>query len=63
MGPVLRISGHGALTITLKGLNSGQAAALSQIISSSTIGAALHPAPISFPSKNDPLIRFFTRVS
>jgi len=48
MGPVLRISGHGALTITLKGLNAGQAAALSQIWPSSTIGAALHPAPISF---------------
>jgi dihydropteroate synthase len=48
MGPVLRISGHGALTITLKGLNAGQAAALSQILPSSKIGAALHPAPISF---------------
>jgi len=50
MGPVLRISGHGhgALTITLKGLNAGQASALSQILPSSNIGAALHPAPISF---------------
>lgn len=48
MGPVLRISGHGALTITLKGLNTGQAAALTQILPSSKIGAALHPAPISF---------------
>ncbi len=48
MGPVLRISGHGALTITLKGLDAGQAAALSQILRSSKIGAALHPAPISF---------------
>ena len=48
MGPVLRISGHGALTITLKDLDAGQAAALSQILQTSTIGAALHPAPISF---------------
>jgi dihydropteroate synthase len=48
MGPVLRISGHGALTITLKALDAGQASALSQILQSSTIGAALHPAPISF---------------
>ena len=48
MGPVLRISGHGALTITLKDLDAGQAAALSLILQSSTIGAALHPAPISF---------------
>ena len=48
MGPVLRISGHGALTVTLKGLNAGQANALSQILPSSLIGAALHPAPISF---------------
>ena len=48
MGPVLRISGHGALTIMLKGLNAGQAAALSQILPSSNIGAALPAAPISF---------------
>jgi dihydropteroate synthase len=48
MGTVLRISGHGALTITLKALDAGQASALSQILQSSTIGAALHPAPISF---------------
>jgi dihydropteroate synthase len=48
MGPVLRISGHGALTLTLKTLDAGQASALSQILQSSTIGAALHPAPISF---------------
>ena len=47
MGPVLRISGHGALTITLSGLTAGQAAAFSQILTSSKIGAALHPAPIS----------------
>ena len=49
MGPVLRISGHGALTLTLKGLSAGQAAALSQTVSSLNIGAALPPAPISFP--------------
>ena len=48
MEPVLRISGHGTLAITLKGLDAGQAAALSQILQSSTTGAALHPAPISF---------------
>ena len=48
MGPVFRISGHGALTIMLKGLNAGQAAALSQILPSSNIGAALPAAPISF---------------
>jgi dihydropteroate synthase len=48
MGPVLRISGHGALTITLQDLDAGQAAALSLILQSSTIGAAIYPAPISF---------------
>jgi dihydropteroate synthase len=55
MGPVLRISGHEALTITLKGLNAGQATAFSQIVASSTIGADGHPAPISIhrqPSAN-----------
>jgi dihydropteroate synthase len=45
MEPVVRISGCGALTITLKGLTSGQAAALRTIIQSSDCGAGLGPAP------------------
>ncbi len=47
MGPVLRISGHGALAITLKGLPADQTAVLETCIRSTQIGAGLHPAPIS----------------
>jgi len=47
MGPVLRISGHGALTITLQGLPADQTAALTTCIRSIQIGADMHPAPIS----------------
>jgi len=47
MGPVLRISGHGALAITLKGLPADQSAILLTCIRSTQIGAEQHPAPIS----------------
>ena len=47
MGPVLRISGHGALAITLKGLSADQTALLLASIRSTQIGAGVHPAPIS----------------
>jgi dihydropteroate synthase len=47
MGPVLRISGHGALAINLKGLSADQTANLLTCIRSTQIGAGLHPAPIS----------------
>jgi dihydropteroate synthase len=47
MGPVLRISGHGALAITLKGLSADQTADLATYIRSTQIGADMHPAPIS----------------
>jgi dihydropteroate synthase len=46
MGPVLRISGHGALAITLKGLPADQTATLLTCIRSTQIGAEQHPAPI-----------------
>ena len=51
MGPVLRISGRGALCLTVNGLASGQAAVVRGIIKASepsTGGAGLGPAP-SFP--------------
>ncbi len=48
MDPVLRIAGRGALTITLNGLTSGQAAVLRDIIRSSEHGAGFGPAPSSF---------------
>ncbi len=41
---VVRISGSGALTLTLGGLTSGQQAALHNLIQSSTRGAGLGPA-------------------
>jgi dihydropteroate synthase len=52
MGPVLRISGHRALTITLKGLPADQAALVETSIRSTRIGAEPHPAPI-FSSSQD----------
>lgn len=47
MGPVLRISGHRALAITLKGLPADQTAILLTCIRSTQIGADMQPAPIS----------------
>ena len=49
MGPVLGISGHGALTITLSGLAVGQTAAIRESILSSNNGAGLGPALIFSP--------------
>jgi dihydropteroate synthase len=46
MGPVLRISGHGALAITLKGLPADRAAVLVSYLNSQ-IGGGAHPAPTS----------------
>ena len=51
MGPVLRISGHGALAITLKGLSPDETAVLVTCIRSPQIGAGLQPAPISSSSR------------
>ena len=53
MEPVLRISGRGALAITLNGLTSGQAAILDCIVRSSVSGAGSDPAPIFFSSEHD----------
>jgi dihydropteroate synthase len=52
MEPVLRISGHGAITLTLKGLTSGQAAALRELIRSSDSGTVIGPAPLPFSDHN-----------
>ncbi len=53
MEPVLRISGRGALAVTLNGLTSGQAAILDSIVRSSFSGAGSDPAPIFFSSEHD----------
>jgi dihydropteroate synthase len=53
MGPVLRISGRGALAITLNGLTSGQTAVLDSIVRSSDRGAGSDPAPIFFSSPHE----------
>ncbi|HTP04589.1 MAG TPA: dihydropteroate synthase [Nitrospirota bacterium] len=50
MEPLIRISGRGALTMTLNGLTSGQVVVLRDLIRSSESGADLHSAP-SFVSK------------
>jgi len=50
MGPVLRISGRGALSITLKALPADQEAFLTTRIRSLQIGAGVHPAPILLSS-------------
>jgi dihydropteroate synthase len=47
MEPLIRISGRGALTMTLNGLTSGQVAALRELIRSSDSGAGLNSAPSS----------------
>lgn len=52
MGPFLRISGHGALAMTLKGLSADQTAIIETYIRSTQIGAEPHPAPI-FSSTRD----------
>ena len=57
MGPVLRINGRGAITITLSGLTSGQAGALRELVRSSGSGAGVSPAFSSFfehPTSNSP---------
>jgi dihydropteroate synthase len=51
MEPVFRISGRGALTLTVIGLTSGQADVLRRIVRSSDSGAGSGPAP-SFFSKH-----------
>jgi dihydropteroate synthase len=53
MEPVLRISGRGALAITLNGLTSGQTAVLDSIVRSSESGAGSDPAPIFFSSQHN----------
>ena len=47
MEPLIRISGRGALTMTLYGLTSGQVATLRELIRSSDSGADLNSAPSS----------------
>jgi dihydropteroate synthase len=48
MGPVLRISGRGAIRVTLSGLISGQAGVLRELVRSSGGGAGFGPAASSF---------------
>ncbi len=48
MDPVLRMSRGGALTISLNGLTSGQAAAVHAVVRSTHLGAGSEPAPIFF---------------
>ena len=48
MEPVLRITGRGALAITLANLTSGQTALLDSIVRSSDSGAGSDPAPFFF---------------
>ncbi len=48
MGPVLRISGRGAIRVTLSGLTSGQADVLRELVRSSGSGAGFSPAPSPF---------------
>ena len=57
MGPVLRISGRGAIRVTLSGLTSGQADTLRELVRSSGSGAGFSPAPSSFfehPASSSP---------
>jgi dihydropteroate synthase len=55
MEPVLRISGHGAITLALKGLTSGQANTLLQVIRSSDSGTSMSCAPLFFLSHEESL--------
>ena len=52
MTPVLRISDHGTLTISLSGLTSGQAIILRNIIRTSDEGAGFGPALSSFSKQH-----------
>ena len=54
MKPLIRISGRGAFTLTLKGLTSKDVAALRELIRSSDSGADLHSAPPSFSKQKGP---------
>ncbi len=56
MEPVLRISGHGASTVTLKGLTSGQATALRDLVRSadSGTGVSLAASPFSDYDQSSP---------
>lgn len=58
MGPVLRISGHGALAITLQGLPEDQAAIVEQCTRSTQIGAEPHAAPIFSSTHDQPADQF-----
>ncbi len=49
MEPVLRISGRGAITVTVGGLTAGEADFFKKIILASDSGAGFWPAPSSFP--------------
>jgi len=51
--PVLRISGHGALALSLSGLTDGQAAVLFTIMRLPECGAGFNPAPFSFSVRHD----------
>lgn len=53
MEPVLRITGRGALAITLNGLTSGQTAVLDRLVRSSDSGAGSDPAPIFSSSERN----------
>ncbi len=53
MSPVLRISGHGALSLSLSGLTLEQTAVLSTIIRSTHNGAGSNPAPFSYSTHLD----------
>jgi dihydropteroate synthase len=54
MEPLIRISGHGALTMTLTGLTSGQAAVLGEMFRSSCSGAGSNSSPLSFSEQSIP---------
>lgn len=58
MGPVLRISCHGALAITLQGLPEDQAAIVEQCTRSTQIGAEPHAAPIFSSTHDQPADQF-----
>ena len=62
MEPLIRISGRGALTMTLNGLTSGQVVVLRDLIRSSESGADLHSAP-SFVSKQQKMPRGDTSLA
>jgi len=53
MEPVLRISGHGAITLTLTGLTSGQATALHEVVRSLSSGTGIKCAAFPFLDYNE----------